>query len=213
MTKLPQTPPLSFTTEARHLRVVGTDEVLWRIYRSVGPHALGWDELRHWGPAPAMRWDPQTPPAAHDPGVGVLYAAGDATTAFGEVYQGPRKINRSEGGATLVGWQPSRELTLLDLTSNWPVRNGASASMMMGEKRSTQAWARQIFNVMGEDIDGLYAQSSITNRPVITLFQRTEILPAFPDRPQFHALLSDVTVESLAEIAAFDLGFELEIDN
>lgn len=209
MTKLPHIPPSSFETHARHIRTFGTDEVLWRIYRSAGPHALGWDELRHWGPAPSMRWDPHEPPAGHDADAGVMYAAGDATTALGEVFQGTRRIARSEGGATIVAWEPSRALQLLDLTSNWPVLNGASASMMMSDKRSTQAWARRIHIVMGADVDGLFAQSAITNRPVVTLFQRAERLPAFPARPRFHALLSDPIAASLVDIGARDLGFEV----
>lgn len=209
MSKLPQTPPTSFITEPRHLRAFGTSETLWRIYRTAGGHPVDWDQLRHWGPAATTRWDPQTPPPGVDPTAGVSYAAVNPVTAFGEVYQERRVIARSEGAPTLVAWHPSRELTLLDLTTNWPVKNTASAAMMMGPKRSTQVWARAIHLFYGDQIDGIYAHSSVDSQPVVTLFQNTETVPAFPKRPAFRVLLSDSASDVAVDFAADELGFKV----
>lgn len=204
--KVPATPPDQFTIEPQHLRTYGG--VLWRVYRTSGAHAVVWSELRHFGPVPKMRFDPQPPPPATYPNVGVMYTATGAVTALAETYQQRREITRDQGGAAIVAWQPSRVLTLLDLTTNWPVLNGAAASIMMGPKRHTQAWARAIDERHGGEIDGLYSHSAITNQPVIALFSRTERVPAFPTRVRFNALLSDVTADYLIELAVEDLDYK-----
>jgi hypothetical protein len=203
--KVPATPPSTLSMEAEHLHVHPKEDTLWRIYRTSGPHALNWDQLRHFGPVKKQRWDPHASPRGDDPDAGVMYAATEPTTAFAEVYQQRRLISRSQGGATLVAWEPERDLTLLNLTSSWPVQNGAASSIMMGDKKNTQAWAREIHVQLGADIDGLYAHSSITGRPVVTLFIRTELQPAFPSRPSFHALLDDDSVSPYVARAVKDL--------
>lgn len=203
--KVPATPPGSFTVEAADRRV--HSGLLWRVYRTEGAHALDWDRLRHHGPVPGQRWDPHPLPRGDHADVGVMYTAVGALTALGEVYQDRRAITRDQGGATLVAWVPSRPLTLLDLTTTWPVRNGASASIMMGPKRHTQAWARAVDQRLGDDVDGLYTLSSITGEPVITLFSRTERFPAFPPRPRFHALLSDAIADPIVQLAVEELGY------
>ncbi len=138
-----------------------------------------------------------------------MYAATDAVTPFGEVYQSLRVISRREGGPAVVAWEPSRELVLLDLTTNWPVLNGASAALMMGEKTHTQTWARAIDFRLGRDFDGLYSLSSITGKPMVTLFSRTERVPAFPARPRFHAMLTDPAADYLVQLAVDDLGYDV----
>lgn len=198
--KVPATPPSSLELDPdQHL--VTFQEPLWRIFRTEGPHALGWNQLRHFGPLPDMRFDPHPPPPANHSGSGVMYTATRSRTALAEVYQEERNIMRSAGGATFASWTPSRPLTLLDLTSNWPVRNGAAAAMMMDNKEHTQAWALAIDQAFGADIDGLYHQSSITNEPLVTLFSRTERIPAFPARPRFRALLSDSSADPIIDAA------------
>lgn len=205
--KVPATPPDAFDTEPRHLR--SYSGLLWRVYRTEGPHAVAWNELRHYGPIRKMRFDPHPPPADYHLDIGVMYAATDALTALGEVYQQRREITRSQGGPALVAWEPSRELVLLDLTTNWPVLNGAAASIMMGPKRYTQAWARAIYERLGGMIDGLWAQSAITNQPSLTLFSRTEVDPAFENRPSFHAPLWDVTADPIVKYAAEELKYKV----
>ncbi|MCI4659732.1 RES family NAD+ phosphorylase [Cryobacterium zhongshanensis] len=203
--KVPATPPAAFIIEEKHLR--SFRNVLWRVSRTEGPHALAWNELRHFGPVEEMRFDPHPPPADNYPAVGVMYAATRSYTALGEVYQGTHVIDRSMGGATIAAWIPSRELTLLDLTTNWPVLNHAAASMMMDDKANTQPWARAIFERHGDVLDGLYHQSSINNEPLVTLFSRTETIPAFPRRVSFSTLLSDTNADEIVARAKKKLNY------
>jgi hypothetical protein len=205
--KVPAHPPARFTIEPKHLRTYSG--VLWRVFRTEGPHALAWNELRHFGPLARMRFDPHPLPlpARTHPDVGVMYAATVPVTALGEAYQRRRVIDRSQGGATLAAWVPSREVTLLDLTTNWPVLNGSAAAMMMGSKTNTRAWARAIHERHGAELDGLYHQSSINNQPVVTLFSRTETLPAFPARVRFSARLSDAAADGFVLQAANELSY------
>ncbi|MBC7593061.1 MAG: RES family NAD+ phosphorylase [Kineosporiaceae bacterium] len=205
--KVPATPPSEFTTNPSHLR--SFNGRLWRVYRTVGAHAVNWDELRHFGPVAGMRFDPHPLPQSVNPEIGVMYTATDMVTALGEVYQNGREITRAVGGATLVAWDPSRVLTLLDLTTTWPVLNGAAASIMMDDKEHTQAWAHAIHDRARLILDGLYHRSSITNRPMVTLFSRTERHPAFPPRPQFRALLTDSAADPLVSFAAKELSFKV----
>jgi hypothetical protein len=154
-----------------------------------------------------MRFDPQGPPTGDHPESGVMYAATLPWTAIAEVYQATRVIDRSAGGATIASWMPSRRLQLLDLTTNWPVLNGAAASMMMDDKSTTQAWAHAIDEQFSDRIDGLYHHSSINNRPMVTLFSRTERYPSFPARVGFRAQLSDPTADEIVAHAARLLGY------
>lgn len=204
--KVPPTPPPAFTINYRsHVRTF--EGSLWRVFRTEGARPVAWNQLRHYGPIPDMRFDPQPLPADTYPDTGVMYAATRPYTALGEAYQGDRVIDRSMGGATIVAWVPSRELMLLDLTSNWPVLNGAAAAMMMDDKATTQAWARAIYERHGDALDGLYHQSSINNEPLVTLFSRTEKLPAFPARVRFSARLTDTTADEIVAQATRMLGY------
>lgn len=202
--KVPLTPPESFVTRPSHLREYSGP--LWRVYRSAGEHAGTWNALRHHGPVPGMRFDPHPLPPGDHPSVGVLYAATDAVTSLGETDQRRRVLDRVQNAPRLVGWRPSRPLTLLDLTGQWPVRNGAAAAIQMGSKRATQAWARAIEERLGS-IDGLWHLSAITGKPVVTLFSRVEREPAFPSRPSFDRALNDVTADAVVLVAAQRLGF------
>lgn len=205
--KVPATPPAPLSLDRDH-HIKEFQGPLWRIFRTAGAHAVTWDELRHFGPLPDMRFDPHPLPLDHYPDVAVMYTATQSYTAIGEVYQEERMIYRSSGGATIAAWRPARPLELLDLTTNWPVLNGAAASMMMDDKRHTQVWARAIAEQFDSAIDGLYHQSSINNEPLITLFSRTEQLPAFPARPLFHALLSDPAADPIVKRAKKELEYD-----
>lgn len=67
--KVPPTPPATFILDhpSHTLTFRGA---LWRVFRTAGPHALAWNELRHYGPIPGMRFDPQPPPPSTDPDAG-----------------------------------------------------------------------------------------------------------------------------------------------
>lgn len=203
MVKVPDTPPATFTTEAQHYK--SYDGPLWRIYKTQSKYRNSWDGLRKTGPLPGQRFDPHPLPRGKYPSSGVLYAATDAITAFGEVYQDSRVIDRVEEAPVLVGWYPTRELALLDLTGSWPVVNGAAASIQMGPKRATQAWARAIDDRL--DVDGLWHLSAITGKPIVSLFARSTRLPAFPARPGYRVLLADDAADSPINRARKTLGY------
>lgn len=154
-----------------------------------------------------MRFDPQPPPIGTYPEIGVMYAATMPHTALGEVFQETRVIDRAFRSNAIVSWVPSRPLQLLDLTSNWPVVNGGAASMQMDDKRHTSAWAHAIDQQLGVDLDGLYHLSSINGLPLVTLFSRTERVPAFPARPKALALLTEPMADFLIEQAVRELGY------
>jgi hypothetical protein len=204
--KVPATPPAAFIINPEHLRAFQAP--LWRVFNSAGDHPSEWDELRHFGPLEEMRFDPQPLPKADYSDIGVMYTATDSYTAIGESFQHTRVIDRSLGGKTIAAWDPIRELTLLDLTSNWPVVNSAAAAAMMtDDKKATQAWAQAIDARHGSTLDGLYHVSSINFQPMVTLFSRTERIPAFPRRPRFSALLSDTGADEIVARAKKKLGY------
>lgn len=204
--RFPTAPPNPLRLDLTSDHVTTFTGPLWRIFSTIGAHALAWNELRHLGPAPGMRFDPHPlTQGVHD--AGVMYCATDPVTAFAEVFQATRRITRSELGRTLVSFAPTRELTLLDLTSNWPIQNAAAASMQMGPKRFTQNWARAIDEELGAEVDGLWHYSSLTSKPIVTLFRRVERLPTFDTYPDSRVALDDPTADIDVFIAATALGY------
>jgi hypothetical protein len=79
--------------------------------------------------------------------------------------------------------------------------------MQMDDKERTCEWARAIDLQFGADIDGLHHLSSINGQPMITLFARTERIPAFPARPAFHTRLVDASADMIIDFAKQELGF------
>lgn len=200
-------PPASFQTDPEHL--IEYDGPLWRVYRQGGRHPSSWDELRHFGPARGMRFDPHPPPAGVHPAIGVTYAATRPRTALAEFFQATRVINRSRDRVAIASWVPTRPLVLLDLSSNWPIMNGAAASIQMGPKRDTQKWAHAVHERMGDDVDGLWSLSSMTGEPMLSLFSRTKTVDAWPARPKSNHLLADTSVNEIVYAAAIKIGYEI----
>lgn len=131
---------------------------LYRVYRTRGPHATGWETFRHYGPTSA-RFDPQPPP----PGTGeraVLYAAGSIATALAEAFGSTRVIELSRDGPYLVGFRLARSVRLLDLASDWPTRAGASQAISSGPKEVARAWARAVYEEY--PVAGLWYPSSMS---------------------------------------------------
>ncbi len=179
--KLPLPPhrgELEFRPE--HLRAVSVATVLWRVHRTSGEHVVPWNQLRCWGPASTMRFDPhQPPPQLQDRGVS--YAALGTPTALAEVFQRTRVINARRGSPYLTAWSATRELTLLDLTGTWPSQAGASYAINTGRRNHCRAWARVIHTARPE-LDGLWYRSSMSGGDAVTLF--THAADSFPDRPR-----------------------------
>lgn len=205
--KVPPTPPAELIASAQHIRTY--EGLLWRIYRTAGAHALRWDELRRYGPVPGMRFDPHPLPIGVHPNAGVMYTSTTADTAFAETFHSSRVIDRTTARPALVAWQATRPLELLDLTSFWPIQNGAAASIMMGAKAHTQAWARAIDTQLVGRIDGLFHLSSLTSDPMVTLFDRATRQNAFPRRPAFRAILADSAADEIVLKMSESLNFDV----
>lgn len=157
------------------------DVTLWRVHPTLGDHVIAWDELRYWGPAATMRFDPHLPPPrAQDRGV--LYAGLAIPDVLAEVYQQTRVVDRAAKGAYLAGWQPVRPLRLLDLSGTWPIRAGASYAINSGRKDHCRLWAQTIHTAR-PDLDGLWHHSSMSGGTLVTLF--THAADSFSARPAF----------------------------
>jgi hypothetical protein len=186
------------------LRRLSRSAALWRVHATAGPHVTPWNRLRFFGPT-TSRFDPQPPP----PGLsdrGVTYAATDVVTCLAEVYAASRVVDVSRRAPYLTGWQPTRVLSLLDLTQTWPIRNGASHLLTSGPKSVCRAWARAVHDEW-PDLDGLWSVSTMTGRPTVTLF--TAAADAFPRLPAFSRPLSSPALQRALATAAAEVGYRL----
>lgn len=175
---------------------------LWRVYFQGGRHPTTWDQFRSFGPTNS-RFDPHEPPP-HLQGRKVLYAAMHGPTGLAEVFQESRVIDRTENDPALVGFAVSRALRLLDLTSAWPTRAGASMVINSGTRKRAQRWARAIYEAY-PDLDGIhYASSMFQNASAVALFERAE--DAIPDRPFFHRRLDDLMLDAVLRNVAAAIG-------
>lgn len=193
--KNPMRPPRPLVAEEGDFLSFG--EALWRIHRTRGRHRQRWNDLREFGPISTMRWDPHPSPQGVYPGAAVSYASPNVATAFAEAFQHRRAITLSSAQA-LVGWMPSRELRMLDLTGQWLLHNGASSSLAGGRKDRCRAWSHAIGQTW-PDLDGLYVPSTMTNAPMVVLYAPSRsAFPAGPnvarslDSPSLSGVLVDV---------------------
>lgn len=201
--KVPRTPPnLHAVTEPDDLRTLEAT-TLWRIHTTIGPYRSGWDEFRTAGPLNS-RWEPHPTPFGDYAPTGVIYASLDTTTCFAEVFQSTRVIEASRG-RTLSGWTPRRPLRLLDLTSHWPIRNGAAAALHAAPRSTTRAWTRWIVAEY-PDLDGVYAPSTMSGRPIVALFS-PQASASMPARPDFTRSLDYGAVAPYITAAAATLGW------
>jgi len=178
---------------------------IWRVHRTSGAHVIGWNQLRHYGPLDTMRFDPHDPPP-HTQARGVSYHALEVPTVLAEVFHQTRVINVSRGDPYLTGWTPTRELVLLDLTGDWPIRNGASYTINTGRKNHCRAWARAV-STAWPDLDGLWHHSSLTGSAVVTLFNGSA--GAFPASPDFSNPLAHPGLFPVLRAAAARIGYRL----
>lgn len=184
--KRPRTPRQALTIEDGDL--LPFPGPLWRVQRTEGPHVLGWNTLRHWGPAANCRWDPHPGPASEHPGEGVLYTAIDLATVVVETFQDTRRIDPETGAPRAISWTPTRPLELLNLTDDWCLRNGASAALTSAPHPTCRAWARTIRQTWG-GLDGLWTTSVLTGRTNVVLW--APAADSFPHLPDFSEYLAD----------------------
>ena len=202
--KLPQVPPGPLTRRPGDLHLVRRNVALWRVHLSAGPQVTPWDQLRFVGPT-ASRFDPRAPPT-HVSSRGVTYAGLDVPTVIAEMFQLTRVIDTHRRAPYLTRWQPTRTLSLLDLTGTWPLRNGALHLLTSGPKRVCRQWAQAI-NGQWPDLDGSWSVSTMTGHPMLTLF--TAAADAFPARPSFSRPLTTPALRGSLRTAAEGIGYRL----
>jgi hypothetical protein len=206
MVKLPAPPPpVNLERHDDEDLFVLSGEPLWRVHHTTGAHVVAWNQLRYFGPIDTMRFEPHDPPP-HAQAKGVSYNGMDVPTVLAEVFAQTRFVNLSRGDPYLTAWTPTRQLTLLDLTGTCPIRNGASYTINTGRKDHCRAWARAITSAW-PDLDGLWHHSSLTGRPMVTLF--TPAADTFPPAPDVSSPLSHPGVFATLQTAAKAIGYRL----
>ena len=210
MAKLPRTPDREYLRRLPpSLISLPTGTLLHRIYRRGSDHPAQWPDFRHFGPTVA-RFDHQERDGtgrAHVQTRGILYLATDVPTALAEVFQKRRTVNRTRLQPWLVSFTLANDLSLLDLTGTFCVRAGGSMKLVSGPPIFAQNWSRALYECY-EDIHGLYYPSSLTNRPVIALYERTLSVIPFPDTPVFHRELSSALLIEPLRDACQEIGYD-----
>jgi len=160
------------------VREVPAGTALTRIFLAGGEHPSQWFDFRSYGPVDA-RFDPHPEPVGTHDGESVLYAsierqvrdagaaelpaAADSPFAVCvlEVFQQLRIIRRSSGAPTVVIFETTRPLRLLDLSeSDWVTVAGGNAALSSGEHVVARAWARAI-RLRYPELDGVISASAL----------------------------------------------------
>lgn len=211
MPKLPNAPdPERFRRLEPCLVALPVGTVLHRIYRRGGAYPTLWNAFRHYGPT-AARFDHHVPDAegqAHEQTRGVIYAASDIVTALAEVFQQRRLVNRRLDAPWLVSATLAGPLSLLDLRDTFALRTGASMKLVSGPTVYAQAWSRGFYDAY-PGIHGLYYPSSLTNRPVLALYERALTGKPFAEPPRFHRALGDALLLEPLRNASREIGYDL----
>ena len=207
MVKLPAAPPpADLVTLGADVVALAPHTVLWRVHRTAGPHALGWNEMRAFGPTDA-RFDPHPPPPDDRSGELVLYLALDVVTCLAEVFQTTRVLARRRGEPYLTGLRLTRSVHLLDLAGRWPTRAGASQLLNSGRRDRAREWARSI-RAAYPDVDGLWHPSSMyAGRPCVTLWAPAQ--DALPAEPLLSEPLAHPGMTGALAAAASEIGYRL----
>ena len=136
-----------------------------------------------------------------------MYLADDVPTCLAEAFQDDRIINRRGSAPFLSGFVPTRTLDLLDLTDGWPLQVGAANAInATDDKARTRQWARAI-RACFPHADGLLHVSSMTGRPVVSLFNPAE--DALPTAPAFSEPLASQALTQALSDAADEIGYLL----
>lgn len=214
MPKLPRHPdPDRLRSLDPPIREVGGDRRWHRIYRRGGERATLWNALRRFGPTDA-RFDHHLPDDDGRPwqqSRGIMYLASDIPTCLAEVFQNSREVDRRDRHPWLVSFRFRSTLRLLDLTDVFPIQSGASMKLMTGPRRYARNWARGYYESY-PFIDGLYFNSSMTNRAALALFERVAPKDALPETPDLHRSLADPLLLVPIQEACVDIGYGMSPD-
>ena len=209
MPKLPRSPDFDrLQSLVPHIRVIEAGTKWHRIYRRSGPYPTHWNALRYYGPTTA-RFDHHLHNAegrSHVQERGISYVAADAPTAIAEVFQVTRRLERAHGNPWLVQFTLASPLALLDLTDAFLVQVGGSMKLVSGARTDARRWSQGFYQAY-QDIDGLYYPSSMTNRPIIAVYERALSKKAFPDSPDLHRALADPLMADPLHEACVDIGY------
>ena len=196
----------SLGIKADETRLIGVDEVWWRVHRTEGAFVPGWNAFRTYGPV--LRFDPHALPEGEDPDHGVWYGASTTDVALGEAFRVDRTIDRALGRPYLTGLSFIRPLTVLDLAADsvgaWATRVGGTFAISTGPHALTQQWARAIVTAF-PDLDGLRYNSRFAGGPCLALFPPAQT--AMPARPRLSQPLDHPDLVSHIAAAASRLGY------
>jgi len=209
MAKFPEPPlPGVLAGITADLRILPAGTRIWRVSFLGGTHPTSWNQFRAWGPTGA-RFDHHRPPPSAQTRAILYGAIGPlaAVTAFAEVFQEARVVDRTWKAPVLAAFDTATELRLLDLSGTWPTRAGASMVLASGLKSRARRWSQAIYAAFPE-VDGLlYGSSMNGNQPCVALYERAR--RAMPPSPMFHRLLSDPAMLTVLKNACRDLNYQL----
>lgn len=204
LTPAPTVATLQQLAPAIHILPAGS--LLWRIYFRAGAHPSRWSGFRSYGPTNA-RFDHHPPPAKRHRTRAILYAADSGPTSIAEMFQETRVIDRSAGSPALAAFALIRDLQLLDLTSAWPTRAGASMAIHSGSRARARNWSRAIYAAY-PDVEGLrYASSMNANQPAFALYERAR--SALPPAAALDLALTTPALMAPLAAAAIRFGYAL----
>jgi len=210
MPKFPEPPPVEELRAIDPVVAVLPDgSRLFRLYRRGGDHPTAWNTFRHYGPLNG-RFDhhvPDTTGAPRVQGRAISYFAEDGPTCLAEVFQDTKVIDRLDREPWLVSFEVTRSIELLDLTSVWPTRAGASMAINSGPRPRAQQWAQRIYEAYPDLAGIVYSSSMYANRPMTALWERGQ--DALPALPSFHRALSDPSLTTLLQNTAVDITYGL----
>ena len=173
---------------------------VWRVHANE-PGRPAWNELRHWGPAPGTRFDPQEPPSAAGQPEGVQYVGASALIALTEAFQSTRAIPVHDDSLWLFGWEPARPMRLLDVRYTFGAANGTNAAFSTADKSVVRQWARAA-HLRWTDMDGIVYNSKVVGGSSIALFSHAAVEPVWPANPTYARALSDPAARPLLQKVA-----------
>lgn len=211
-TRLPSAPSAAqlrtIGIRPEEFHVISPSDLWWRIHRTQAEYTLGWNAFRRYGPV--LRFDPFPPPPREHASGGVWYGASSPLAALAEAFQNDRTIDRFRQLPYLTGLRFTREVHLLDLSTqsggSWATRAGGTYALSTGPHSRTQQWARRIVEAF-PDLDGLHYNSRFSGHGCVALFAAAAA--AMPERPALSQPLTHPGLALRIAGAARRLGYHV----